>query len=412
MRNIFITLVMGIVFASIPFNLPAQEQKNTLTTDKPITYPILDRLKNTRQADLGDQLLGTYLSFMGDSYGAIKVFEKKFRDGESLQKESIPSPLKELDEITKASAENALSAIISEAKNKQIVILNEYHHIPMQRAFAMRLARELRKIGYEYLACETLTTDDLHPLINGYVEEYSGFYSKEPMFANFLRDAIQDRWKFISFEAKFDPTLPSREFAKVRETRMAENIINRILKDNPNAKIFIYTGSGHAYKQPTTESIESRVMMAAHLKRLSGIDPLSIDQTQMIPHFIGKQQAEIYSSAKTKSNENEPFVLKGINNENLVFGRPKGRMDMQVVFPDYKKDPETGRPTWYTAIAGFTPHDIPNNLALTANDRLIYVYHRNDPKNAAPVDVILIAKNKPIPKLMLPKGEFRFEHED
>jgi len=56
--------------------------------------------------------------------------------------------------IEDAIAEDAIAAIVREAKNRQVVILNEAHHVPLHRAFAMKLARELRKIGYEYLACE------------------------------------------------------------------------------------------------------------------------------------------------------------------------------------------------------------------------------------------------------------------
>lgn len=52
------------------------------------------------------------------------------------------------------AAEDALQAIVREARKRQIVILNEAHHIPVHRLFAGRLAAELRKIGFAYFAAE------------------------------------------------------------------------------------------------------------------------------------------------------------------------------------------------------------------------------------------------------------------
>lgn len=55
---------------------------------------------------------------------------------------------------------------------------------------------------------------------------------------------------------------------------------------------------------------------------------------------------------------------------------------------------------------------IPLELLPKKGKRLIYAYHLNDPLDAAPADVIMVEEGKSIPKLMLPKGEFRFAFED
>ncbi|UUZ56696.1 hypothetical protein LP419_17465 [Massilia sp. H-1] len=82
-----------------------------------------------------------------------------------------PSPA-----IAWAATRDAIDGIIEQARSRQIVILNEAHHVPAQRAFAMQLARELRKAGYTYLAVEALSEA---PLAKGYFNRSSGYYVSE-----------------------------------------------------------------------------------------------------------------------------------------------------------------------------------------------------------------------------------------
>lgn len=86
------------------------------------------------------QQAGTFASFMGDSDAAMTRMTWNGWPPRGRKTQSRPSWPK------RASARSSS--------------LNEAHHIPMHRAFAMQLARELRKIGYTWLACETF---QLHP---------------------------------------------------------------------------------------------------------------------------------------------------------------------------------------------------------------------------------------------------------
>lgn len=45
--------------------------------------------------------------------------------------------------------------------------------MPLHRAFAMQLARKLRKIGYEYLACEAFEETNTHEQF----KPSTGFYT-------------------------------------------------------------------------------------------------------------------------------------------------------------------------------------------------------------------------------------------
>jgi hypothetical protein len=371
---------------------------------------VTDRLKNLKEAikieeHMGPDWVAGHLSLAGDSFAAIKKYNERYKKNSAKTYDWT----KEHVAVANAEVSDAISEIVNAAKDRQIVILNEAHHVSMHRAFAMRLARELRKIGYEYLACETFVANDPAPLNQGYVNSMSGFYTRETMFANFLNDAIKDQWKFFSFERKRDPNLSSSENAKLRDLTMAQNIIRNVLDQNPKAKIFIYTGYGHASK---TISTAEKMAMAGHLKVLSNIDPLTIDQTTLFEHVGPDGEHELYEDIVRSKTQNTPFMLKSSDQQFLRFVFSKSSFDMQVTYPKYRIDPSTGRPEWMQSLAGFKPYSIPENLIPTEGTRLIYAFRKNDPLDAMPVDLVLVEAGKPKPKLMLPEGEYRFAFEE
>lgn len=362
--------------------------------------------------------LGQSRSFIGDAFGAMDAFGESNRIYERTSVEKYkahpdidpyhvrPGELTFEEIIRTSSAENAIAAIVRAAQKRQIVMLNEAHHVPMHRAFAMQLARELRKIGFEYMACEAFTNDGSQPLKKGYVDENSGYYTNDTAYGNLLRDAIRSKWKFVSYEPQDKP----------REFMMAKNIFDRILKDNPKAKIFIYVGYGHIAKLPVATEPGDKSMLAAQLKKLSGIDPLTIDQTSMYQQYVDKNESRIYENALSKNFEDRPYVLVGKNNQfirlpNEMFTQPE-KVDIQVVYPKYKIDPATGRPAWMSSLANLTPRPVPKELIPSKGRRLVYAYGVDDPIDSVPVDVVLLESGRPTPMLMLPTGTFRFETEN
>ena len=84
--------------------------------------------------------------------------------------------------------------------------------------------------------------------------------------------------------------------------------------------------------------------------------------------------------------------------------------DMQVVFPRYSM--RHGRPEWLETLAGRTPRDIPPAMLPVSGRRLVQAYRLPGGPHAIPTDNVLVEAGKPVPKLMLPKGEFRFAVED
>lgn len=283
--------------AQAPIKVVAPVEKAATVTGRPTAFAILkqEEEKAARLVDFDTfkllsatptnaergqravalQTLAIARTFVGDTDGAIVAYS-------AASQGALETPINEKDraEIAAASAEDALQAIVNAAKTRQIVILNEAHHVSMNRAFAMRLARELRKQGFEYMACETFNyytheandTAAPPPLANGYPPQRGeGYYLRDPYFGEFMREAIRDKWKFVGYEYHVDDAKASRlERLRRREEGQANNLMERVFRDNPKAKVFIYVGFGHAAKAAMPYGDTQELMMAARLKSKNG----------------------------------------------------------------------------------------------------------------------------------------------
>ncbi|MEQ1517727.1 MAG: hypothetical protein ABL931_14690 [Usitatibacteraceae bacterium] len=304
---------------------------------------------------------------------------------------------------------NAINAIVAEARERQIVILNEAHHDPVHRAFATRLATELRKFGFEYLACETFGPDVAH-LNSESIERRMGYYTADPVFSEFVRQAKRIGYALVPYEhIASDAKLSQQEKWAAREDGQAQKIIAATLAKNPNAKIFVYVGFGHVKKADSNPTATEQ--MAARLWKRTGINPLTIDQTTMTAQPAAHPQFEIYEKVLRKHEPLVPIVLRAAQGGYAVFGSYySGSVDMQVIFPNYAT--QFGRPTWFVSLANRTPFETPRTMLPTRGRRLIQAFHKMDGAVNVPADMVMAEAGKEPPMLMLPKGDFRFAYED
>jgi hypothetical protein len=338
------------------------------------------------------QTLGTLQSFAGAHDEAVATFDAIGPMlGATAGAPAAPSPA-----IAWAASREAVAGIIEQARSRQIVILNEAHHVPVHRAFAMQLARELRKIGYTYLAVEALSEA---PLAKGYLSGSSGYYVNEPAFANFLRDAQQQKWTLVPYEFKFDDLgLNAGDRINGRELGQVDNLVKRILANDPKGKIFIYAGYDHVREK----AVAGDTWMAAYLRERTGIDPLTIDQSQMFAH-PGNGSHPLYAQMAAKDKSGKPFMLARVGVPEVA-GKYKGEVDMQVIHPPYPIVPATGRPQWMTSLAGLTPRSIPSGLWPATGRRLIEVRRKGAPADEVPFDAVLAVAGQKPPMMMVPAG--------
>lgn len=350
--------------------------------------------------------LGTYQSWVGDVDGAINTFDLVFAKRRLPRLPSISDAV-----IHGLQAEDAIKAIVAEAKNRRVVILNEAHHVPMHRAFSMKLARELRKIGFEYFAAETLTNNWPGLLKQG-VTNMDGHYISEPVFGEFLRDVMRDGWKPVAYEGlpPADAVLSPSERSQYRETKQAQNLVDKVLKPHPSARLFIHVGYSHGDKLASRPA-GMIIPMGAKLSELGNTEPLSIDQASFYSHPEPDMEWTPYRSIIAAKGITTPSMLKKADGTPFLFGVPPGAFDMQVVHPPYGVT--GGRAEWLVSIAGRIPVDIPSSLVPGDKPRLIYAFYRDDKnRNAVPIDTVLLLPHQVPPRLMLPNGSFCLEYED
>src|SRR5690606_17052867 len=117
----------------------------------------------------------------------------------------------------------------SKSGDYRVVMVNEAHHKPQTRLLTLALLPELRARGFKYFAAETFGEE---PLEKGYPTKDSGYYTRDPVFAEIVREAVRLGYALVPYEA-FGVLDGSQQ---ARETRQAERLAEILARD-PDAKI-------------------------------------------------------------------------------------------------------------------------------------------------------------------------------
>ncbi|MEH6765761.1 MAG: hypothetical protein V7655_14750 [Aequorivita antarctica] len=190
----------------------------------------------------------------------------------------LESRFKPNDTISEIIRENSvfnsqvIDTIIKEAEKHKIVMINENHFYPNHRILVSDLLKNLKEIGYNYLALEALNTkqDSILNLANSYPVLETGFYTSEQNYSNLIRKAKELGFEFIAYE--------NTDNSKNREIGQAENLYNKTFLINPNSKVVVLAGIDHILEKPTSRGKE---WMATVFKNKYNIDPLTISQTHL-----------------------------------------------------------------------------------------------------------------------------------
>jgi hypothetical protein len=320
-------------------------------------------------------------------------------------------------QLATATATDAIAAIVERAKRARVVILNEDHAVPRDRAFGLDVARALRPLGFDVLAVETLHNDAdakasaarMQALIrDGYPHRDTGVYLRDPIFADFIRQSLALGYRPVAYEATdFSGGGDSDARIATREQAQADYIIGRALRAYPNSKLFIYVGWSHATENPKQDrpSGPPARWMAARLKALTGIDPLTIDQTLL--NDTGGGNRVLHAIVADRLNGRSAVMMS--KGKPLVVGNYAGLVDLQIAHPGTVRI--DGRPDWLRAL-GRTPVVIPAGLLPKTGTRLVQAFIASEGKDAIPVDQVLVISGQPVPKLMLPAVPVRYAIQD
>jgi hypothetical protein len=242
----------------------------------------------------------------------------------------------------------------------------------------------------------------------GYPTFVTGYYTREPVYGDLVRTALKLGYHVVPYEStvraapkKDDPLYAMNE----RERNQAQNLRDRILKQNPKAKILVHAGYGHIFEKKMGE--DAIVTMAVRFKEITGIDPLTIDQVSMTQHSAPAYENGVYRYAADKGLlGDEALIFRDRSGAFYVPERFRGGYDLMVFHPRSRY--EKGRPTWLRMNGARKPYPLTGDVRPPAGAScLVQAFHKNeDPAVAIPVDQVEVRSAGPIPALMLPSGDF------
>lgn len=307
-------------------------------------------------------------------------------------------------EIQAAQLADAIPEIVRRARSAWVVILNENHYAPRDRAFGLMVARALRPLGYRYLAMEALipapraeqSARSMAELSHrGHVVHSTGFDTNEPMFADFIRQALSLGYEPYAYD--LGPERNAADRIASREERQAQVIHQRMIAPHPQGKFLIYVGFGHVAEGPFDGHIGRQMdWMANRLKRIAGLDPVTIDQREQVDP--GCLPGEIVRRGLGANRFGDVILRR--NGASLVTGSYRGAVDLQVIHLPVA--PVHRRPAWMTQI-GRRPLPIPTRLLGNRTTRLVQAFARDSSPDAVPIDQLIVRPGETNPPpLMVP----------
>ncbi len=267
-----------------------------------------------------------------------------------------------------------VAAIAALAANAQVVIVNEAHDSPRDRAFIADLAAALYPLGYHTYAGETLMAppgnyQTIGPDIN------DGYYANEPVFGALLGSAKALGYRFLPYDGVGQNTGDQFRDINTREELQARTLA-AWLAGHPDEKLLVHAGYSHNLE--LTERVEDlgRIQwMAERLADKSKLNPLTIDQTTFTAERAGV-------CATTEAGA----------------AMPLGR-DIYVAHPQLTF--QRNRPTWRLA-EGQRFTDVPRALRRSDARVIVEARRADDSDDAVPVDRVLIDPDETIPLLLAP----------
>ena len=300
-------------------------QPDTFAEYRFLASPVVQQDPQTR--NMASQMVATHLSFLGRPVDALRAFPFRRTNEPSGD---LPTP-------SDWAAVPASEWIAEQAASYRVVMVNEAHHAPQTRVLTLSLLQRLRERGYTHLAVEALVNDGTDPMPGGYPVRKTGIYTREPVFAELLREARRLGYTLLPYE----PNDQGEQTQQQRETGQASAIADLLAKE-PRAKVLVHAGYAHIGEAQEGLPDDARPM-AMELAKMSGLPLLTIDQTSTRSY----EAADIDTVGQRLAKQfavNVPSVLVSREGGGAWSYRP-GLNDVSVLLPPAPA-PEAQRPDW------------------------------------------------------------------
>ncbi|TAE86802.1 MAG: hypothetical protein EAY81_05095 [Bacteroidetes bacterium] len=330
----------------------------------------IDSLLKTDSNSYKYQTASWNYSFIGNYKQAILVKEQQY----PLAKASNPTD--EQKALFKSYYPvDAKAAILKEAAATRLLIINEAHYSGLHRAYLSGLLSDLFQMGYTFIGMEALGYEDTLLQQRGYPLISTGFYTQEPCFGNLIREALKTGMQVFPYEQHYNDS-----FQRVigREKSQALNI-KAVLDKHPQAKFIIYCGYDHA-AEDTLKNFMG-LPMAGQLKRLTGIDPFTIDQTALAEYVnVGNRYRKLMA-------ETHPVLYADSASRYFNLASFPKAIDCNIYHPNTEY--VLGRPSWL--VTQNTRLVLLGSKVKMEFPCLLKVYLESDDRRVAvPIDVVEI----------------------
>ncbi|PXV65491.1 hypothetical protein CLV62_10783 [Dysgonomonas alginatilytica] len=161
---------------------------------------------------------------------------------------------------------DAIDEIAKRSKDHQVIMINEIHWFSRERYFTNYLLNSFYNNGFRYLAMEAIGEDGDSLTMRGYPIASTGIYTVDPRMANTIRDAIEMGFTLVNYDY----------YGKEREYKQAENIYNKTLKLDTEAKVLVHAGGDH------TNKCSGSKKMGYFFQEISGVEPFVIKQIKQV----------------------------------------------------------------------------------------------------------------------------------
>lgn len=396
-------LLSGAV-AMVPSRLLAQESLTASDLFNSADLYLSNYLDLIAKADAGDhasrEYLYQYAAFVGDEARATAAPNRQFDIDASLELSALP----------------AIETIVERARDKRIVILNEHHCISRHRQFTAQVLRALRPLGFDIFATETfvgkyrahmpVAIEDLRantPFVSHY-----GFYTRDPVYAETVRESLELGYRLAAYEQAEHQTVLGDDASTTdrineREEAQARNFIDNILTPYPDSKIVVLCGHSHILEGLQ----DGREWFAARLKRHTGIDPLTVEQSLNYPAHDPANDPSLTRAVFERLAPRQPVCVFEPSGQAFTSRTYAGKVDLAVYHP--RKPEVNGRPEWLAS----DPMRKAVPVAFPPLDKLclIQAVRAVETMGAVPSDHVLVAPGQSHATLYLRPGYYVIRRE-
>jgi hypothetical protein len=291
---------------------------------------------------------------------------------------------------------DALEVIADLARDVEVVMINEAHHVPQHRAFGIELLHALEPLGFTHFAAETLLETDTGLNERGHPTQASGSYTNEPVYGDLVRTALELGYRVVAYESIGPGD---------RELGQATNLLARTFDDPDfDGEVRVVVFAGYAHINELGNLVNTRAM-AGQVKEITGIDPLTIDQTRMSERSRPELEEGLYRHLVDERGIDGPSVL--VDDAAEPWSLEPGVRDVTLVHP--RSVLADGRPTWLRLNGRREPHTLPADVLGDEERVLVEARAAGESADAIPVDRVEVVAGVAVPALVLPPGTFVVE---